>query len=134
MPPTGIVDSEIKDSLVGEGSTVTGATIDNCVIGIRSCVREGAYLKDVVMMGADFYEGEQRVRGDVHHDGNLPPIGIGRNCRIERCIIDKNARIGDNVTIKAHPDQTDVQEEGRWIVDGITIIPKGTVIAPGTEL
>jgi len=134
LPPTGIVASEIKDSLVGEGSTITGATIDNCVIGIRSCVREGANLKDVVLMGADFYEGEQQVRGAGRRAGALPPMGIGRNCRIERCIIDKNARIGDNVTIKAYLKETNLQEEGRWIVDGITIIPKGTVIAPGTEL
>jgi glucose-1-phosphate adenylyltransferase len=134
LPPTGIIDSEIKDSLVGEGSTITGATIDNCVIGIRSCVREGAYLKDVVMMGADFYEGEQKVRDAAQGDHELPLMGIGRNCRIERCIIDKNARIGDNVTIKAHPEQTDHKGKRRWIVDGITIIPKGTVIPPGTEL
>lgn len=28
------------------------------------------------------------------------PIGIGKNCHIKRAIIDKNARIGDNVKVK----------------------------------
>jgi ADP-glucose pyrophosphorylase len=31
------------------------------------------------------------------------PIGIGKNCHIKRAIIDKNARIGDNVkVVKLH--------------------------------
>ena len=74
------------------------------------------------------------MRDAANRDHKLPAMGIGRNCRIERCIIDKNARIGDNVTIKARPDAADHQDSQRWVVDGITIIPKGTVIAPGTEL
>jgi NDP-sugar pyrophosphorylase family protein len=44
-------------------------------------------------MGADFYDSSKtRAEG-------LPKLGIGRNCRIENAIIDKNARIGDGVTI-----------------------------------
>ena len=31
--------------------------------------------------------------------GAVPPIGIGRNCVIDRAIIDKNARIADGVVI-----------------------------------
>ena len=43
-------------------------------------------------------------------------------------------RIGDGVTIRARPDVDDEQDAYRWIRDGITIIPKGTVIPAGTEL
>jgi len=28
------------------------------------------------------------------------PIGVGKNCHIKRAIIDKNARIGDNVKVR----------------------------------
>jgi glucose-1-phosphate adenylyltransferase len=132
LPPASIVDSEIHDSLVVEGSTITGAEIINSIIGIRGRVREGSVLKDTVYMGSDFYDGEQSLGDKAQRSG--PPMGVGRNCRIERCIIDKNARIGDNVTIKAHPGVEDYTGERRWIRDGITIIPKGTVIEPGTEL
>jgi glucose-1-phosphate adenylyltransferase len=83
-------------------------------------------------MGSDFYDGEQDP-GSRAHRGD-PAVGIGRDCHIERCIIDKNARIGDGVVIKAHPEVQDYTGERRWIRDGITIIPKGTVIEPGTEL
>jgi hypothetical protein len=36
--------------------------------------------------------------------------------------------------IKAQPDRTDLQGERHWLVDGITIIPKGVVIPSGNEL
>ena len=64
----------------------------------------------------------------------LPASGIGKNCVIERAIIDKNARIGDGVIIRARPDAQDQQEANYWIRDGITVIPKGAVLLPGTKI
>ena len=127
LPPSRIVESEIIDSLVVEGSMITGARITNSIVGIRGVVDRGSKLKDVILMGNDFYDGEQE-------QGPGPRLGVGRNCTIERCIIDKNARIGDNVTIKPHPEVEEYTGERRWIRDGITIIPKGTVIESGAEL
>ena len=134
LPPSRIVDSEINDAIIVEGSSVTGATINNSMVGIRGRVDEGSVLKDVIFMGSDFYEGEQSLADSETRSDACPPLGIGRNCNIERCIIDKNVRIGDNVTIKAQPDVMEYEGERRWIRDGITVIPKGTVIQSGTEL
>ena len=134
LPPARIVDSEIHDSLIVEGSTITGAEIVNSIVGTRGRVGEGSLLKDTVFMGSDFYDGEHNLAGAAQKTPNCPLLGVGRNCRIERCIIDKNARIGDGVIIKAHPEVAEHHGERRWIRDGITIIPKGTVIEPGTEL
>lgn len=132
LPPSRVVDSEIRDSLIVEGSSITGATIINSIVGVRSMVGDGSHLKDVLLMGCDFYEGERRL-GDGQKERG-PSMGVGCNCRIERCIVDKNARIGDNVVITAKPDVTEYEGELCWIRDGITVIPKGTVIPAGTEL
>ncbi len=134
LPPSRIVESEIIDSLVVEGSTITGAKITNSIVGIRARVDRGSVLKDVILMGSDFYEGEQKLGKDARQAGDAPMLGVGKNCYLERCIVDKGARIGDNVTIKAHPEVEDYTGERRWIRDGITIIPKGTIIESGTEL
>jgi len=134
LPPSRIVESEIIDSLVVEGSTVTGAKITNSIVGIRARVGRGSVLKDCILMGSDFYEGEQKLVDVALQTGAVPRLGVGRNCNLERCIIDKNARIGDNVTIKPHPEVAEFTGERRWIRDGITIIPKGVIIEPGTEL
>ena len=134
LPPSRIIGSEIRDSLVVEGACVTGAVIENSVVGVRAQIGAGSHLKDVVMAGSDFYEGERRLGDREQEAVDAPPLGVGRDCRIERCIIDKNARIGDGVVIRPQPDVAEYEGERRWIRDGITIIPKGTVIRAGTEL
>jgi len=134
LPPARIIHSEIRDSLVVEGADITGAAISDSIIGVRSIVREGTRLTGVVMMGADFYEEEQILRSRQHLDKNVPPLGIGRFCVIEKAIIDKNARIGDEVIIKAKPAASNVEGEHHVVRDGITIIPKGAVIPSETEI
>ncbi len=60
-------------------------------------------------------------------------MGIGRGCLVEGVIIDKNARIGDGVTIRPHaPDEDMVETEHYVIRDGIVVIPKNAVIPDGT--
>jgi glucose-1-phosphate adenylyltransferase len=88
----------------------------------------------VVFLGADFYEGE-RVETPFEQPGqDDPPRGLGKGCTIERAIIDKNARIGDEVSIRSRPEAGDLQSHNCWVRGGITVIPKGAVIPSGTEL
>ena len=133
LPPSRIIRSEIRDSLVVEGSDVTGAFISDSIVGVRSIIKRGTVLRDVVMLGADFYENEEVLTVEDAEEG-LPELGIGRSCVIERAILDKNVRIGDNVVIRARPDVKEYKGDLHWIIDGITIIPKGTVIPPGTTI
>jgi len=77
-------------------------------------------------MGNDYYERDWAI------EGRKIPLEIGCNCSIEGAIIDKNARLGENVTISAFPRGTDLDGNG-WVVrDGIVVIPKGAEILPGT--
>jgi glucose-1-phosphate adenylyltransferase len=134
LPPSHITASEIRDTLVAEGAFISGARIEESVIGVRNVVRQGSALKQVVMLGSDFYEGEQLLGGETAVGDVIPPLGVGRGTVIERAIIDKNVRIGENVIIRAKPDVRDFRGDGYWIRDGITVIPKGAVIPSGTEL
>jgi glucose-1-phosphate adenylyltransferase len=134
LPPVRVIHSEIRDSLLVEGSDIMGACITDSIIGVRSVIREGSRLNEVVLLGEDFYEGEQLLSRWDGSNGSLPPLGIGKDCLIERAIIDKNARIGDGVVIRARGSSEQFQGETHWVQDGITVIPKGTVIPPGTEL
>jgi len=86
------------------------------------------------MAGADFYDGERLVSRPDQADADLPPLGIGQDCHIERAIIDKNARIGDRVVIRSRVNSADMQDTYFWVRDGITIIPKGYVIPNDTVL
>jgi glucose-1-phosphate adenylyltransferase len=132
LPPTRVIKSEIRDSLLVEGSDITGAHISNSVIGMRSMIGEYTHLRDVVMLGSDFYEGEQVLSRQKPGRRGLPAIGIGKNCVIESAIIDKNVRIGNNVIIREKDGSPDTQGESFWIRDGVTIIPKGAIIPDDT--
>ena len=74
-------------------------------------------------MGADYYSSEHPAQ---------PPIGIGPNCHIEGAIIDKNARIGADVTIHPFPAGTEITTANWTVQDGIVVVPKDAVIPPGT--
>ena len=78
-------------------------------------------------MGADFYE-ELADRADP----NVPPIGIGRNSVVDRAIIDKNARIGENVVITPDVKAPNVDSENYYIRDGVVVIPKNAVLPDGS--
>jgi glucose-1-phosphate adenylyltransferase len=132
LPPSRVIHSNIRDSLITEGADVVGAHIADSVIGARSVVRENSHLREVILMGADFYEGEQVLSRQKKTSEGMPKLGIGRRCIIERAIIDKNARIGDGVVIRAKPGAEDYNGEHFWVRDGITIVPKGAVIPSGT--
>ena len=132
LPPSRIDGCRLERVVVAEGCRLYDADIEECVIGLRSMVRPGARLRQVVMMGADFYEDED----DKAENRRLgrPHVGIGENARIERAIIDKNARIGQGVVIRSHEGEADREEEQYPIRDGIVVIPKNTVIPDGTTI
>ena len=83
-------------------------------------------------MGCDSYESaNQELKDDAM---GIPHTSIGRGCRIERAIIDKNAHIGDEVTIRDRSDSPDEDGPNYFVRDGIVIIPKGGVVDPGTVI
>lgn len=51
-----------------------------------------------MIIGADYYESEEQRKKVVAGGG--VPLGIGAGTTIKNCIVDKNARIGKNVTIE----------------------------------
>ncbi len=134
LPPSHITASEIQDTLVAEGAFIAGARVVESVIGVRNVVRQGSVLRKVVMLGTDFYEGEDLIADEESRRNEIPLLGIGRDCSIEDAIIDKNVRVGDNVIIRPKPAIKDFKADNYWIRDGITVIPKGAVIPSGTVI
>ena len=63
-----------------------------------------------------------------------PRIGIGQNAHIENAIIDKNARIGDNVVLTPEGKPENLDHPLYLIRDGIVIVPKGGSIPHGMKI
>jgi len=132
LPASKINRCNIDHVVIGDGCLVTDSTLKHSVIGIRSILGENSHFEDVVMMGADYYQTKQEIQADK--DKGRPRIGVGLNCRIKRTIIDKNARIGDNVTLSPEGKADGDFPHGVVIRDGILCVCKGAVIPSGFVL
>src|SRR5438094_3000760 len=90
LPGSKINGATLRQAIISDGCIISDGHIERSVIGVRSIIQRGATIRNSVVMGADYYEmgsgGSEKI-----------PIGIGRNCVIDRAIIDKNARIADGV-------------------------------------
>ena len=51
----------------------------------------GTVIRRSIIMGNDYFEHERRPKAI--------PLGIGKNCQIENCILDKNVRIPEDALI-----------------------------------
>jgi len=132
LPPSKIRDSRIDNSIVGEGAIIEGVDIRHSIIGLRSRIENGSRIEDSIIMGSDFYETIEQLEGNKAI--KVPDVGIGRGCHIKNAIIDKNARIGENVKIVNKNGQPEHKGEGFHIRDGIVIIEKNAVIKPNTVI
>jgi len=127
LPASKINCCDLNRVLLADGCIVSGHRILHSVIGIRSVIGEGSVIEHSILMGADYYDYERDT-------GESAPLGIGRDCFIRNAIIDKNARIGDGayITPDGKPDGTVTPQF--TVRDGVIVIPKNTVIPPGTHL
>ncbi len=130
LPASKINGAHINHAIISDGCIINHANISHSIIGIRSVVGSGSDLNRVVLLGGDYYEShasilENEVLGK-------PRIGIGQNTRIDNAIIDKNARIGDNVVLSPAGKPESMDHPLYYVRDGIIIVPKNGVIPHGT--
>ena len=134
LPPSKLLDSQVTQSIIGEGSILKACSIHHCVLGVRSRVEADAVLQDTLVMGNDFFESPSD-RNALRQRGGTP-VGVGRGTTVKRAILDKNARIGDNVTIvnKENVEEADRPELGFYIRNGIVVVVKNATIPDNTVI
>src|SRR5260370_16272854 len=124
LPGSKINGATLREANISDGCIISEGHLERCVVGIRSVIRSGATIRNSIVMGADYLELGQT-------DSSQPPIGIGRNCVIDRAIIDKNARIADGVVITPEGKPSNFDADNYFIRDGIAVIPKNAIIPAG---
>ena len=133
LPPSKINEASIFATLTSEGCVITHCKLSRSIIGVRSIIENGTELSGVIMMGADFYQNAETKKEEK--EKGIPTVGIGKNCFISRTIIDKNARIGNNVRINVDGRSYKNGDHGNFYsADGIIVIRKGAVIPDGTVI
>ena len=129
LPGSKINGAQIDHAVISDGCILNRAVITHSIVGLRTIVGSGTVLNRVIVLGSDYYESIESIM--EHEESGKPPIGVGANCRIENTIVDKNARIGNNVVISPAGKPDKVDHANYYIRDGIVIIPKNGVIPHG---
>ncbi len=132
LPGSEVQNSRLDEVLLADGCRIYSASVRESVVGLRSIIGAEANIQSSVLMGADFYETDEERAENRRLE--RPDVGIGENSVIKGAIIDKNARIGKNVTIRYIPDRPE-EETDNWVSrDGIIIVPKSAVVPDGTVI
>lgn len=129
LPPAKFGSSKIEQAIIAEGSIVHAEYVINSVVGIRSRIGHGSKIKNCYIMGNDFYETLAEIAYDKSR--GIPRVGIGENCNLENVIVDKDCRIGNNVSIIGGKHLPDSDHALYTIKDGIVVIKKEAIIPDG---
>ncbi|MGH7832624.1 MAG: glucose-1-phosphate adenylyltransferase [Candidatus Binatia bacterium] len=134
LPPTKLLDCNVVESMLGEGCILRKCTVIRSVIGIRSRIETGCTIDNTLLMGADYYESPAERAKNL--DIGRVPLGIGANTIIQGAIVDKNARIGRNVTIvnKDRVRESNREDLGFVIRGGIVVVIKNATIPDGMAI
>jgi glucose-1-phosphate adenylyltransferase len=131
LPASKVDRCQIDRATLSDGCILRESTISRSIIGIRTRLEPGVRVVDSILMGADFYETLAEM--EVNRQKNRPHVGVGSNSVIEGAIIDKNARIGSDVVIRA-AGRKDTDGQCYYIRDGVVVIPKEAIVPNGTVI
>ena len=127
LPMSKFKKSNLIETNFASGCMVGQSDFNRCVLGVRSIIQDGCVFDHVVMMGADNYEVElsHKIR-----------VGVGSDSKIKNAIIDKNARIGRNVSLSPSGVENGWADAGEniYVRDGILVVVKNGVVPDGTNI
>jgi glucose-1-phosphate adenylyltransferase len=122
LPGPKIIDTQISQSIISEGSFIEAAQIHNSILGPRLTIKKGTIIKDSYLIGNDF--SQPRIRAHTLPD----ELYIGENCIIQKAIVDKHVKIGNGVKLINKNNLQHYNGEDVYIRDGIIVVPKGVTL------
>ncbi len=131
LPASKVSGTALERSIIAEGCVVEASRIEHTLVGIRSRIGRGTTVADSIIMGNDSFPKYEEIE---QKNADFPPVGIGERCFIQNCIIDKNARIGNDVRINGGDHLADGNYDNYTVVDGIVVVPKGSILKDGTNI
>lgn len=129
LPPSKFSGTSLLNTIAADGCIIHAERLENSVVGIRTRIGYGTKIFRTYLMGSDYYETIEEMGSD--DEQGRPKLGVGDNCYIHNAIIDKNARIGNNVTINGGEHLQNTDHDLYTVKDGIVVIKKDAVIPDG---
>ncbi|HYT88473.1 MAG TPA: glucose-1-phosphate adenylyltransferase [Gemmataceae bacterium] len=133
LPAARVTAAEVRHSLLTDGCTIgRGTRLERSVVGVRSQIGRNVTLREAILLGANYYEGQD---GSPPSQGSgVPALGVGDDSILERVIVDKNCRIGRGVRIVNERRLQEATGDNYVIRDGIVVLPNGAIVPDGTVI
>ncbi|HZL10132.1 MAG TPA: glucose-1-phosphate adenylyltransferase [Prolixibacteraceae bacterium] len=128
LPPSKISGTTLLKTVISDGCIVHASSIEHSVIGIRSRIGSGTVIISSYIMGNDYYQNLGEI-DQSYNNGKV--MGIGTNCYLNNCIVDKNCFIGNDVSITGGSHLPDSDNPLYSVKDGIVVIKKGAILPNG---
>ena len=120
LPPAKIDSCYIENSIISDGCIISAKEITFSLLGLNTDVGKGSVLSGVVSLGALSCNKKTT---------------IGKDCFLEKVIIDESAIIEDNVHLSLNGEQLSDVDLGPIVIkDGIIVVKKGAVISKSFSL
>lgn len=130
LAPSKYFGTKITHGLISGGVICHAEEISRCIIGVRSRIGPRTIIRDSIVMGNNYYQSVDDI--DQLPDNKL--LGIGSDCMIQNAIFDKNARIGNNVTIIGGKGLADFENDKYCIREGIVIVKRSAFIESNSKI
>ncbi len=116
LPGARISCADIDSSIICEGTSIEAKKIYHSILGPLARVLKGTTIKDSYIMG---------------NDTPSSSASIGKNCVIQKAILDKNVHLGNDVHLINKQGLTHYDSDHVYIRDGIIVVPRGARIPNG---
>ena len=130
LPASKVSGTTLERTVISEGCIIEASRIEHSLVGIRARIGRGTTIVDSIVMGNDLFPAFEELKTG----SGQPPLGIGERCYIRNAIIDKDCRIGCDVRINGGSHLENKDYDNYSVVDGIVVLPKGSVIPDGTVI
>lgn len=130
LSPSKFFGTRLIHALISDGCIIHADIIEHSIIGIRSRIGSGTVISRAIISGNDYYQSLRDITAEQQHK----LLGIGKDCLIRNCIVDKNVKIGNNVSIIGDSSLADAETDLYCIRDGIIIVKKDVSIPDFTKI
>ncbi len=121
VPNARIGNTRMSRSIISGGATIDAEEISHSIVGLRCKVEKGTVIKDSIINGhRSYHPFLEKVSASGQH------FSIGKDCLIEKTIVDEEALIGNRVKLINREKLEHYDGEGIYVRDGIVVVTSGT--------
>jgi glucose-1-phosphate adenylyltransferase len=121
LPSARILNTNVMDSIICEGSVVSAAHISQSMIGLKTQIDDNSIILNSIIMGSP----PKTLKQNTY---------IGKNCKLDKVIVDEGAYVEDGVELTNINQIKNLESDLFHISDGIIVVKSGARIPTGFRI